>query len=435
MARDGAGAGRARRRRGRGHRPQRSDARTGRAGRARPRDPPRDPLERRPHGRRVRRDRGAGRARAADRADRQPRADRASPRPSCCGCARHEPEHYARIARIMLPKDYVRLRLCGEHAIDMADASGTLLLDVARPALERRGARRARARPGLAAAAARVAGGLRADAGRRRGRGRRGRPGGGRARRRGRPARARSRSRSARAASCSPRCPAFAADDRGARARVLPCRPGRLARDGRDALRRRLAALAARRRRARHAASPSSSRRRRRGSPAPRASTFLPYLAGERTPHADPDARGSFTGLSLRHDRGALTRAVLEGVAYGLRDSLDLLRELGRRARARPRLGRRRALGAVAPDHRLRARAAARAPRRRGGRRLRRRAARRRRGRHVARHGGGGGRDACARAARSSPSRPGSRPTPRAASASARSTPRCARSAEPAPSR
>src|SRR6185312_15695211 len=57
--------------------------------------------------------------------------------------------------------------------------------------------------------------------------------------------------------------------------------------------------------------------------------TFAPYLAGERTPHADPDARGSFSGLSLRHDRGALVRAVLEGVAYGLRDSLELLRELG----------------------------------------------------------------------------------------------------------
>ncbi|MGZ6582090.1 MAG: FGGY-family carbohydrate kinase, partial [Gaiellaceae bacterium] len=56
---------------------------------------------------------------------------------------------------------------------------------------------------------------------------------------------------------------------------------------------------------------------------------FAPYLAGERTPHADPDARGAFTGLSLRHDRGALARATLEGVAYGLRDSLELLRELG----------------------------------------------------------------------------------------------------------
>ena len=56
---------------------------------------------------------------------------------------------------------------------------------------------------------------------------------------------------------------------------------------------------------------------------------FLPYLAGERTPHADPNARGAFVGLSLRHDRGALVRAVLEGVAYGLRDSLELLRQLG----------------------------------------------------------------------------------------------------------
>jgi xylulokinase len=57
--------------------------------------------------------------------------------------------------------------------------------------------------------------------------------------------------------------------------------------------------------------------------------TFLPYLAGERTPHVDPNARGAFTGLSLRHDRGALVRAVLEGVAFGLRDSLELLRDLG----------------------------------------------------------------------------------------------------------
>ena len=50
---------------------------------------------------------------------------------------------------------------------------------------------------------------------------------------------------------------------------------------------------------------------------------FAPYLAGERTPHADPDARGAFIGLELRHDRGALVRAVLEGVAFGLRDSLE----------------------------------------------------------------------------------------------------------------
>src|SRR5207248_3913974 len=63
---------------------------------------------------------------------------------------------------------------------------------------------------------------------------------------------------------------------------------------------------------------------------------FLPYLAGERTPHADPDARAAFTGLSARHDRGALVRSVLEGVAFGLRDCLDLIAELGER----PALGR-----------------------------------------------------------------------------------------------
>jgi len=56
---------------------------------------------------------------------------------------------------------------------------------------------------------------------------------------------------------------------------------------------------------------------------------FLPYLSGERTPYSDPDARGVFFGLTLRHRKAHLTRAVLEGVTYGLRDSLELLRALG----------------------------------------------------------------------------------------------------------
>ena len=77
-------------------------------------------------------------------------------------------------------------------------------------------------------------------------------------------------------------------------------------------------------------------RRRSGGSPGAEGLTFLPYLSGERTPHADPDARGAFVGLSVRHDRGALVRAVLEGVAYGLRDSLDLLVGMG----AAPVVGR-----------------------------------------------------------------------------------------------
>lgn len=56
---------------------------------------------------------------------------------------------------------------------------------------------------------------------------------------------------------------------------------------------------------------------------------FLPYLSGERTPHANPHARGAFVGLTVRHRRGHMTRAVLEGVALGLRDSLDLIRFAG----------------------------------------------------------------------------------------------------------
>jgi len=56
---------------------------------------------------------------------------------------------------------------------------------------------------------------------------------------------------------------------------------------------------------------------------------FLPYLSGERTPYADPDARGVFFGLTLRHGKEHMVRSVLEGVAYGLRDSLELMRAMG----------------------------------------------------------------------------------------------------------
>jgi xylulokinase len=52
---------------------------------------------------------------------------------------------------------------------------------------------------------------------------------------------------------------------------------------------------------------------------------FLPYLSGERTPHPDPKARGAFVGLTVRHGLGHLVRSVLEGVAFGLKDGLDLM--------------------------------------------------------------------------------------------------------------
>jgi xylulokinase len=56
---------------------------------------------------------------------------------------------------------------------------------------------------------------------------------------------------------------------------------------------------------------------------------FLPYLSGERTPHLDPKARGAFFGLTARHGVAHMTRAVMEGVIFSLRDSLEIMRELG----------------------------------------------------------------------------------------------------------
>ena len=116
---------------------------------------------------------------------------------------------------------------------------------------------------------------------------------------------------------------------RGARPRLLPRRPRHLAGDGRDALAR-----------------PGSLQwlhdvvapgvpfdelvaEADGWGPGAEGLLFLPYLAGERTPHADPTRAARSSGSQLRHDRGALVRAVLEGVAFGLRDSLDLLRALG----------------------------------------------------------------------------------------------------------
>jgi len=56
---------------------------------------------------------------------------------------------------------------------------------------------------------------------------------------------------------------------------------------------------------------------------------FLPYLSGERTPHPDPLARGAWIGLTLRHGRGHMTRALLEGVSFGLKDSFTLIQQAG----------------------------------------------------------------------------------------------------------
>jgi len=240
---------------------------------------------------------------------------------------RHEPDAYRRIARIALPKDYVRLRLCGEHATDVADASGTLLFDVARRgwseavlgALELDPAWLPRALEspevaGVTRAGVPVAAGAGDQAAGALGVGVDG-PG---------PLSVALGTSGVVFAAL----PAFAADA-GARVHAF-CHavPG-----GWHAMGVMLSAGGSLRW-LRAAAAPDAgfdelTRDAERWAPGAEGLTFLPYLAGERTPHADPDARGSFTGLTLRHDRGALVRAVLEGVAYGLRDSLDLLRELG----------------------------------------------------------------------------------------------------------
>lgn len=64
-------------------------------------------------------------------------------------------------------------------------------------------------------------------------------------------------------------------------------------------------------------------------SPGAEGLLFLPYLSGERTPHPDPYARGVFFGLSLKHSRPHLARAVIEGITFGLKDCLELLKDMG----------------------------------------------------------------------------------------------------------
>jgi xylulokinase len=244
----------------------------------------------------------------------------------------HEPELYARIARIALPKDYVRLRLCGEHAIDVADASGTLLLDVAGrrwssevvdelgfevgwlPEVLESPCVSGETRDGPAGAGVSIAAGAGDQAAGALGVGI-DRPG---------PlsvvlgtSGVVFAALESFAADPEARLQAFchAVPDEWHAMGVMQSAAGSLrwARDtvaageAFDALIGEAAAWDA----------------------AVEGLLFAPYLAGERTPHADPDARAAFTGLSVRHDRGALVRAVLEGVAFGLRDSLDLIRSLG----------------------------------------------------------------------------------------------------------
>jgi len=228
----------------------------------------------------------------------------------------HEPDVYARIASILLPKDYVRLKLFGERAVDVADASGTLLFDVAHRrwsddvlhALELPGEwlPPVHESPEIAGAGDQAAAALGAGA--------------------------------TRAGVLSVvlgtsgvvfgTLDAYRAEPR-ARVHVF-CHavPGLWHAMG------VMLSAAGSLQWLQEAIAPEVPFAQlldeaEQWPPGCEGLLFAPYLSGERTPHADPDVRGAFVGLSLRHDRGGLVRSVLEGVAYGLRDSLELLRELG----------------------------------------------------------------------------------------------------------
>jgi xylulokinase len=242
-----------------------------------------------------------------------------------------EPDVFARIRTVLLPKDYVRLRLTGEKATDVSDASGTLLFDVGArawseevcaalgidrswlpPALESPSpAGSFEGAPVVAGAGDQAAGAV----------------GVGVTSAGGALSVALGTSGVVFAA-----LPGFAADPAARLHSFCHAVPG-----GWHAMGVMLSAGGALRwLRDATGGAPYDELMAEAAAwdPGVEGLTFLPYLAGERTPHADPAARGAFAGLSLRHDRGALARAVLEGVAFGLRDSLDLLRDLGVEATA-----------------------------------------------------------------------------------------------------
>src|SRR5438128_3047427 len=249
----------------------------------------------------------------------------------------NEPANWKRVRSVMLPKDYVRFRLTGEHATDMADASGTLLLDVANRRWSREMLQGAEIDERLLpllhespAVCAKISSKGAAETGLRA----------------GTPVVAGAGDQAAGAtgmgivaagtvsATIGTSGVVFAATDRPAldpHGRVHTfCHaiPGRwhvmgvtqaaglslrwfrdLAGGGAsyDQLTAEAAAVA----------------------PGADGVLWAPYLMGERTPHCDPDARAALVGLAASHGRGHIVRALMEGVAFSLRDTLSIFAELG----------------------------------------------------------------------------------------------------------
>jgi xylulokinase len=249
--------------------------------------------------------------------------------------AEHELDTYNKIRHVLLPKDYVRMRLTGERATDVADASGTLLLDVGARAWSGELAEAFGVDPawlprvlespevsGTTAAGVPVAAGAGDQAA--------GAVGMGVVDARGPASIVLGTSGVVFAAQES-----FAPDPQGRLHAFCHAVP-----DTWHVMGVELSAAGALRW-LRDATDPGTSfdalvAEAAAWPPGVEGLRFAPYLSGERTPHADADVRAAFLGLSLRHDRGALVRAVLEGVAHGLADGWDLVRAGG----ARPAVGR-----------------------------------------------------------------------------------------------
>jgi xylulokinase len=238
----------------------------------------------------------------------------------------HEPELYERVASVLLPKDYVRLRLCGEHATDVTDASGTLWFDPR----ERRWSERVISALELdpswlppaeesAVVTGQTKGGVPVAAGAGdQGAGALGvgvdRPG---------PVSVVLGTSGVVLSAL----PAYAADPEGRVQASAHALPGSWF--GMGVILSAAGSLRWLREVTGDVAFGGLDGEAASWGPGAEGLTFLPYLTGERTPHFDPDARGAFTGLTVRHDRGALARAVLEGVAFGMRDAFDLVSALG----------------------------------------------------------------------------------------------------------
>jgi xylulokinase len=246
---------------------------------------------------------------------------------------RHEPDVWSQIKHVLLPKDFVRLRLTGDHAVDRADGAGTLLLDLAHrdwstdmldaldvkpawmprtyegPDITGHVSEEAAAATGLRAGTCVVAGGG---------------------------------DQAAAAVGVGAVEQGVTSVSLGTSGVVFTTTDGPVIEpDGRlhsfcHAVPRRwhvmgvMLSAAGSLRWFRDAIAPDATfaelmDEAEEAEPGSDGLLFLPYLTGERTPHPDPLARGAFVGLRVNHRRPHLTRAVLEGVAFGLRDAFELM--------------------------------------------------------------------------------------------------------------